>query len=78
MNNSLYKQVLNIVHAFNSGDNRRNDIRELARKVSLLEGALEDIAENECVYSDNCPDFVKLNHYECVPCKARKALENVQ
>jgi len=39
---------------------------------------LEDIAENECVYNDNCPDFVKLNHYECIYCKARKALENVQ
>jgi hypothetical protein len=36
-------------------------------------GALRDISEQDCPYSDNCPVFGS-NHGTCEGCKARRAL----
>ena len=35
--------------------------------------ALEEIAEGDCIYGDDCP-IVGARHYRCVSCVAREAL----
>jgi hypothetical protein len=36
---------------------------------------LDDINEGDCEYNDGCPENAGTRHYECTPCKARKAIE---
>lgn len=45
-------------------------------KLRVLAEALKDIAEYDCSYEDNCPGKGE-SHYRCIPCKARKALEEL-
>ena len=35
---------------------------------------VQEDADEPCVYGDNCPRFVKSNHGQCRPCKARAAI----
>lgn len=45
------------------------------KNAKAFEDALQDIAEHECEYGDDCPPFGS-RHGECVGCKARKALQS--
>lgn len=42
--------------------------------IEKMYSFVKDYADEPCEYNDNCPRFVKLNHYECRPCRARRAL----
>lgn len=46
-------------------------------KLELALSCLEDIAEGDCHYGDNCPTFGS-RHGQCISCKARKALEEIR
>ena len=45
------------------------------KMLKRCEDFTRDMTEDGCHYKDNCPMFVSLNHYECIACKARRALE---
>ena len=47
----------------------------LVAEIERLRSFMSDLFEDGCEYGDYCPRFVKLNHYECRPCKVRRALE---
>lgn len=46
----------------------------LVAEHNQYRNALEDFAEYDCHYGDNCPTFGS-RHGQCVGCKARKALK---
>jgi hypothetical protein len=53
-----------------------------ARKAKAIDDQLKklkefvgELAEADCSYGDNCPDFAGTRHGKCLPCKAREALE---
>jgi hypothetical protein len=59
------------------GADHLNDIQrleQLERDREALLGFVQGFADEPCVYGDNCPPFVKLNHGQCLNCKARAAL----
>jgi hypothetical protein len=47
-----------------------------ARVIKHLRAVLQDIAEGDCTYGDDCPfpSIFAQRHGQCIPCKARKAL----
>lgn len=47
----------------------------LSKDAEAFEDALQDIAEQECAYGDDCPPFGS-RHGVCVGCKARRALQS--
>jgi len=49
-----------------------HDLPVLAER---FRGVLDDINEGDCEYNDGCPENAGTRHYECTPCKARKAIE---
>lgn len=52
-------------------------LREAATRLREQEQALtllRDLAYDDCLYGDNCPDFFGTRHGRCLPCKARVAL----
>ena len=49
--------------------------KPLLARVKRLEAFVQEIADEGCTYGDNCPPFIKTNHYICQPCKAKRALE---
>jgi hypothetical protein len=57
-------------------ENAPSDILALVQTVRHMEAVLQDIAEGECAYGDNCPSLGS-RHGECVVCKARKELESL-
>jgi hypothetical protein len=38
---------------------------------------IQEEANEDCVYKDNCPEFVKSNHYTCRPCRAKRFIEHI-
>ena len=40
-----------------------------------LRAFIQETADEECEYKDNCPPF-GTRHYQCRPCKAREILKN--
>jgi ribA/ribD-fused uncharacterized protein len=59
-------------HAYDQGF--RDGISAGQRDREALLGFVQGFADEPCVYGDNCPPFVKLNHGQCLNCKARAAL----
>lgn len=51
------------------------------RIADLLEEAanaldfVQELADEDCEYKDDCPDF-GTNHYRCLRCKAKRTLNN--
>lgn len=51
------------------------EVKKLEAEVAHLRDTLEDFAEYDCEYEDNCPSNAGTRHGTCVGCKARQALE---
>ena len=49
-------------------------LAETRAELEAAREALEGIAEGDCEYGDNCPEFGS-RHYQCTSCKAREALD---
>ena len=48
---------------------------EARAEVERLREALQEIAEGDCHYADNCPPNAGTRHGTCTKCKARQALK---
>ena len=56
-------------------DYKEEDSTSIGKQHSnILLEALEDLAEGDCYYGDDCPTFGS-RHGTCTSCKARKAIE---
>ena len=53
----------------------REQAVELRAEVERLREALQEIAEGDCYYGDNCPSNAGTRHGTCTECKARQALK---
>lgn len=42
--------------------------------IAHLREHYEELADEPCTYGDNCPEYIKLDHGRCNPCKARMIL----
>lgn len=49
-------------------------IKDLQYENERLKDFVNRFADEPCEYGDNCPPFVKLNHYPCDNCVAKRAL----
>lgn len=49
-------------------------IADLLEEAAKALDFVQEWANQECAYGDGCPPF-GTNHYECQPCKARRALD---
>lgn len=59
--------------AYLDGHVEAPSVPKLHAEIRHLRSVLEDFAEYDCAYGDNCPSF-GTRHGRCVGCKARKAL----
>jgi len=51
------------------------EVKEARAEVERLREALQEIAEGDCYYGDNCPSNAGTRHGTCTECKARQALK---
>jgi len=54
-----------------------DEVRRLQGQVEALAEFIQEDADEDCEYSDDCPRFVRTNHGTCRVCKAKRALANI-
>ena len=53
-------------------------MKAMAEGFIIILPFVKEFAEEDCDYGDNCPRFIKLNHYQCRNCRARELLSQVK
>jgi hypothetical protein len=56
----------------------RVQLEQAERHRDVLREFVEDEAERDCFYGDNCPPNAGTRHGTCTACKARRALKEGQ
>jgi len=66
------EEAFDWISAYFEAQRERDEARA---EVERLREALQEIAEGECYYGDNCPSNAGTRHGTCTECKARQALK---
>ena len=66
------EEAFDWISAYFEAQRERDEARA---EIERLREALQEIAEGECYYGDNCPSNAGTRHGTCTECKARQALK---